>query len=175
MHKDLKIGLVLGLILVTFVILRLVTDPRLGTKARMEQADSELMTDTPAAPPITETITSQPTDKNFDSMSLQTEQPENEINNPVTNSTRIVNVKPENRDNADISLSSENKQSQVPEQDEIIKPQKFHIVTKGQTLSDIAYKYYGAASKWQKIFNANRNVLSDPDKLQPGMKLIIPE
>ena len=63
----------------------------------------------------------------------------------------------------------------VPEQTEKIKPQRFHIVTKNQTLSDIAYKYYGSASKWSKIFEANRNVLSDPDKLQPGMKLIIPE
>jgi nucleoid-associated protein YgaU len=50
--------------------------------------------------------------------------------------------------------------------------QRFHIVLRGQTLSDIAKQYYGAASKWTKIKNANPSI--DPDKLQPGTRLLIP-
>ncbi len=61
------------------------------------------------------------------------------------------------------------------EQTEKIKTQKFHIISKGETLSDISHKYYGSANKWQKILDANRNVIKDANKLRPGIKLIIPE
>lgn len=61
------------------------------------------------------------------------------------------------------------------EQTEKIKPQKFHIVSKGETLSTISVKYYGSAGKWQKIFDANKGIIKDPNKLIPGTKLIIPD
>ncbi len=61
------------------------------------------------------------------------------------------------------------------EQTEKIKTQKFHIISKGETLSDISHKYYGSANKWQKILDANRSVIKDANKLRPGIKLIIPE
>ena len=61
------------------------------------------------------------------------------------------------------------------EESEKIKTQKFHIVRKGETLSEISRKYYGSANNWKKIFDANRNVLEDANKLTPGIKLIIPE
>lgn len=63
----------------------------------------------------------------------------------------------------------------VYEQPEKIKTQRFHIVLKGETLSAIAQKYYGAANKWQKIFDANREVIKDANKITPGAKLIIPD
>lgn len=49
-----------------------------------------------------------------------------------------------------------------------------HVVAKGDTLSSIARKYYGDSSKWKTIFNANRNRISDPNRLTVGTKLIIP-
>jgi len=61
------------------------------------------------------------------------------------------------------------------EQAEKIKTQKFHIVLKKQTLSEISYKYYGSAGKWKKILDANRKIIKDPNKLIPGTKLIIPD
>ena len=61
------------------------------------------------------------------------------------------------------------------EQTEKIKTQKFHIISKGETLSDISHKYYGSANKWQKILDANQDVIKDANKLRPGIKLIIPE
>jgi len=42
------------------------------------------------------------------------------------------------------------------------------------TLSRIAAKVYGDASAWQRIFDANRDVLDGPDDLTLGMRLIIP-
>lgn len=63
----------------------------------------------------------------------------------------------------------------VYEQVEKIRTEKFHIVRHGETLSTISRKYYGSANRWKKILDANRNVISDANKLEPGTKLIIPE
>jgi nucleoid-associated protein YgaU len=52
---------------------------------------------------------------------------------------------------------------------------RVHEVAKGDTLSAIAKKYYGNASQYPKIFDANRDILDDPDKIQPGQRLKIPE
>ncbi|HEY0140342.1 MAG TPA: LysM peptidoglycan-binding domain-containing protein [Thermoanaerobaculia bacterium] len=49
-----------------------------------------------------------------------------------------------------------------------------HTVKKGETLSHIAQHYYGKAGEYKKIFEANRNQLSDPDKIREGMTLQIP-
>jgi len=61
------------------------------------------------------------------------------------------------------------------EQTEKIKTQKFHIIRKGETLSDISHKYYGSANKWRMILDANRDEIEDVSKLKPGTKIIIPE
>ena len=45
---------------------------------------------------------------------------------------------------------------------------------KGDTLSGIAKTVYGKASKYPVIFEANRPMLSDPDKIYPGQVLRIP-
>jgi len=65
--------------------------------------------------------------------------------------------------------------STIYEQDEKIKPQKFHIVQEGETLSKISSLYYGSGGKWQKILDSNRNTITDANKIKPGMKLIIPD
>jgi len=49
-----------------------------------------------------------------------------------------------------------------------------YVVQSGDTLSKIAQRYYGDASLYNKIFEANRDVLKDPNKIQPGQKLRIP-
>lgn len=52
---------------------------------------------------------------------------------------------------------------------------RYHDVVKGDTLSAIAKKYYGDANQYNKIFEANKPMLSHPDKIYPGQKLRIPE
>ena len=49
-----------------------------------------------------------------------------------------------------------------------------HTVVSGDNLSKIAKHYYGHANQWQAIFAANRDQLSDPDKIFPGQVLKIP-
>jgi nucleoid-associated protein YgaU len=53
-------------------------------------------------------------------------------------------------------------------------PAVFHTVQKGDSLSKIAKKYYGEAAKYPLIFEANRPMLTDPDKIYPGQVLRIP-
>ncbi|NND66858.1 MAG: LysM peptidoglycan-binding domain-containing protein, partial [Halioglobus sp.] len=50
----------------------------------------------------------------------------------------------------------------------------FYEVQSGDTLGAIAKAHYGDASKYTVIFEANRPMLSDPDKIYPGQKLRIP-
>jgi len=50
----------------------------------------------------------------------------------------------------------------------------FYTVQRGDTLSKIAKEQYGAASKYPVIFQANRPMLEDPDKIYPGQVLRIP-
>lgn len=52
---------------------------------------------------------------------------------------------------------------------------RVHVVEKGDTLGAIAKKYYGTASLYPKIFDANRDVLNDPNLIKPGQKLRIPD
>ncbi len=54
------------------------------------------------------------------------------------------------------------------------KSPRVHIVRRGETLSQIASKYYGSAGQWRKIFEANRGTLADANRVQAGTKLIIP-
>ena len=49
-----------------------------------------------------------------------------------------------------------------------------HVVQSGDSLSKIAQKYYGDPALYSKIFEANRDLLQDPNKIQPGQKLRIP-
>lgn len=49
-----------------------------------------------------------------------------------------------------------------------------HTVVKGDNLSKIAKHYYGNANEWKRIFEANRDILKDPDKIFPGQTLKIP-
>ena len=51
---------------------------------------------------------------------------------------------------------------------------QFHTVAAGESLSVIAKKYYGDAMKYPVIFEANKPMLSDPDKIYPGQVLRIP-
>jgi len=53
-------------------------------------------------------------------------------------------------------------------------PAQFREVKKGDTLSKISKEFYGDANKYQIIFEANKPMLSHPDKIYPGQMLRIP-
>lgn len=49
-----------------------------------------------------------------------------------------------------------------------------YTVVAGDNLSKIAKHFYGNANAWKSIFDANRDQLSDPDRIRPGQILKIP-
>jgi nucleoid-associated protein YgaU len=53
-------------------------------------------------------------------------------------------------------------------------PVVVHTVQPGETLGRIAQRYYGDASRWQRIYEANRAVIPDPNALTVGTRLTIP-
>lgn len=53
--------------------------------------------------------------------------------------------------------------------------ERYHMVAAGDTLGHISQKYYGKASAYMKIFEANRDILDDPNLIKVGQKLKIPE
>lgn len=51
---------------------------------------------------------------------------------------------------------------------------QYYTIQSGDTLSAIAQKHYGDANAYNKIFEANREVIGDPDKIYPGQQIRIP-
>lgn len=49
-----------------------------------------------------------------------------------------------------------------------------YTVQPGDSLSKISKQFYGDASKYMKIFEANKDKLSDPNQIKAGMNLLIP-
>lgn len=53
--------------------------------------------------------------------------------------------------------------------------ERTYTVVAGDTLSGISLKYYDDPNQYMKIFQANKDLLSDPDKIYPGQVLKIPK
>ncbi|MGE5413510.1 MAG: LysM peptidoglycan-binding domain-containing protein [Syntrophomonadaceae bacterium] len=52
---------------------------------------------------------------------------------------------------------------------------RMYVVQSGDSLSKISKKFYGDANSWKRIFEANKDVVKNPDLIQPGWRLRIPE
>jgi nucleoid-associated protein YgaU len=52
---------------------------------------------------------------------------------------------------------------------------KYYTIVKGDSLSKIAKEVYGDYKKWTELFEANREVIKDPDLIYPGQTIRIPD
>lgn len=52
---------------------------------------------------------------------------------------------------------------------------KSYTVVKGDTLSSISKKMYGTTSKWRVIYNANLDIIKNPNLIRVGWELVIPD
>lgn len=70
----------------------------------------------------------------------------------------------------------ETESEETPTSEELAGPYDTYEVQRGDSLWTIAAKpeIYGKATKWRRIFDANRHLLKSPDKVRPGMVLKIP-
>ncbi|MGQ0650327.1 MAG: LysM peptidoglycan-binding domain-containing protein [Gemmatimonadaceae bacterium] len=50
-----------------------------------------------------------------------------------------------------------------------------YTVKAGDSLSKIAKQHYGDASKWRAIYDANRDLIKNPDLIHPGWVLTLPQ
>ncbi len=57
---------------------------------------------------------------------------------------------------------------------EVVEEPVFYTVQRGDSLSKIAKKQYGDAMKWPALFEANREVIKDPNLIYPGQQIRIP-
>jgi nucleoid-associated protein YgaU len=76
------------------------------------------------------------------------------------------------------SGSSSTAPAPVPQADGNIAPinvSRTYVVVKGDSLSKIAKQQYGEASQWRRIYEANRDLIKDPDLIFPGQELRIPQ
>jgi nucleoid-associated protein YgaU len=51
---------------------------------------------------------------------------------------------------------------------------KTYVVVNGDSLSKIAKREYGDANKWRTIYEANKDLIDDPDLIYPGQELKVP-
>jgi nucleoid-associated protein YgaU len=97
--------------------------------------------------------------------------PSQDVKNNIWNQIKLVD--PTYSDlTADISVDP-NAPASSASQPQGAQAQSY-TVQSGDTLSKIAKQFYGNAGSYMEIFNANRDKLSDPDKIQPGQNLVIP-
>jgi len=164
--RDFKIGLISGLILAVLVLIWVATRPSLSTHARMlgpsTASSGQVMLPGIAEPAPAETTPTAPVDS--DAQPSDTLPPGLIAAEPPASQGPFVQA----------GRAEEPEPARV-EQEEKITTARFHIVRRGENLSTISRQYYGSANQWQKILAANKETLKDPNKIAPGMKLIIPE
>lgn len=169
MQRDYKIGLVSGSVLAIVALVWVATRPSLGPEAGMLRS-SQATPHNPAAG----LEDRGPTRTDADVVSPATRPPLSSI----IGSSSEQDGKPQAKDNATPTRNPQ--PAGVPdltiyEQAEKIKTIRFHIVRREDTLSAISRQYYGTPNQWQKILQGNKGAIKDPNKLQPGTKLIIPD
>ncbi len=52
---------------------------------------------------------------------------------------------------------------------------QYYTIESGDTLSKVADRFYGDPQKYRALFEANKEVIQDPDKIYPGQKIRIPQ
>ena len=62
----------------------------------------------------------------------------------------------------------------APEAAEVKEKVEFYEIVSGDTLGGIAKRYYGKASLYTRIHEANKELIPDPNKIYPGQKIKIP-
>jgi len=62
----------------------------------------------------------------------------------------------------------------APQPTDTIGSGKTYVVVEGDSLSKIARREYGDASKWRTIYEANKDLINDPDLIFPGQELKVP-
>lgn len=77
--------------------------------------------------------------------------------------------------NEPIQVIQEDVLSEEAEFGEISESFTTYEVTKDDTLQKISKKFYGTYRKWKKIYDANKDKITDPNRIKPGLVIRIPQ
>ena len=157
MRNELKIGIIVGILVVAGVIAILIEqggDPAKDDKpdVSMTAPPSEPMAAPPAPPAPIDPVTAVPDEV---------------IPEPVEPVVEVPAVVVE-------APAPEPVVEEPVEDEPDVREPRYHVVEKGQTLSEIAEVYYGQGKFWRVINEANKDIITNPDKLKVGWKLRIP-
>ena len=103
-----------------------------------------------------------------DKLVMQGAAPNDDVKNEVWNAIKAVDASYSDLA-CDISIDSS-----LPAPAPEAPPAQTYTVKGGDSLSKIAKQFYGDAGKYMKIFEANRDQLSDPNRIDVGQELTIP-
>lgn len=156
MRKDLKTGILFGVALAIGAIVIMSVWPGTSVESRLKRSRT-VGGDEPAA----ETVPSD--EARIESASAEPESVE-ERRVPVEQLDEGATVEVE---------EIHKRQVESPRVEEKRETQ-IHVVAGGETLSSISVMYYGSGSQWRRIVDANPKVITDENRLQPGMRLVIP-
>jgi len=76
--------------------------------------------------------------------------------------------------NPDFSNVRSGSSSTAQDQGQSSKQDQTYVVKPGDSLSKIAQQVYGNMNDWRKIYDANRDIIQDPDLIHPGQTLRLP-
>ncbi len=167
MQRDLKIGLLAGLVIVGAAMAYMCTRPSFSPKEQVLKTVRQQQNSLNPQPQFQQTIKPRESVKT-PQLSRQSE--------PVLPEASAVKPAQSYKAEPKPSFAQPQMQTENYISAEKIKTTRFYIVRSGDTLSKISKKYYGTPDQWNSIYQVNRGVLGgNPNLLRPGTKLIIPE
>ncbi len=150
MRKDLKTGMLIGVVLVIGAVVVISVWPGGTIESRFGKSKSSRKFYEPAQNIATETG-----QETFERKERQPTFPE-----PEPAPAQALEQQRDHRENSVSVTSSEQL--------------RIHVVAQRETLSSISMMYYDDRNKWRKIADANPRVITDLHKLRPGARLVIP-
>lgn len=150
MSRDVKTGMLVGLVVVTIAVVAISMWPGAAVEDRLRMDSGRTQKQThvpPAVPPI----------------------------RPPVDNSAVDNLPVETPTTQDNIAEAARQVVEASRQQPVGPPApRIHIVAKDENLSTIAQIHYGDANKWPLIAEANKNVLPDANRVRPGMRLLIP-
>ena len=169
MRNDLKIGIILGVIVVVLAILIFAVGTG-DSESKTSDTDISAPSKTPA--PKKPAVIPEPQKQSQPiippPVQLTGTKPE-----PVVPEPCVVSLPPV------FTAQPKPVTAPLPKPEPVIEPPLpkviYHTVAKGENLSQISEQHYGDQRHWKVIYQANRDIIgANPDKLRPGTKLRIP-
>ncbi len=157
MAKDFKVGMMVGMVALLAAVVWISTRPGISTEARLEKTHAQLIAQREPNRRVSSNLA--PPEPNHDPRPLP------RLGNHAESPNRSLHP---------LSQELSPLRNTPVETRQKIKTNLLHIVRPGETLSEIAHEYLGSSLHLSRLLQANQEVLTDPNKIRPGMKIVIP-